>query len=60
MSTLSADDVWLDFLDNDYLQSHPRTTDKQEIWDALSQVLKERQPRTVLSPLDCITPTIWP
>ena len=56
MSMLSADYVWLDLLENDYLGSHPRSNDTQEIREALSHVLNERRPRTVLSPLGLFHP----
>ncbi len=56
MSMLSAHYVWLEFHDNDYLQVLTRSDDKQEIRDALSQVLEERRPKSVLSPLGLFHP----
>ena len=54
MSMLSAQYVWLDLLDNDYLQANPRIDDQDEIRDAISGVLRERQPVSVVAPLGLI------
>jgi LmbE family N-acetylglucosaminyl deacetylase len=51
MAMLSAQYVWLDFLDNDYLEAPHSSEEQQEIRDEISNVFKERRPQTVLSPL---------
>jgi LmbE family N-acetylglucosaminyl deacetylase len=54
LSLLTAEHVWLDFLDNDYLED-PRTSgDRKSIRDSISNVLKDRQPGAVVAPLGLV------
>src|SRR5450432_3414186 len=55
MQVLGADPVWLDFVDHQYLEKEQRAR-PQQIADALSVVIEERQPSAVFVPMGLANP----
>ena len=55
MQVLEAEPVWLDFVDHQYLSKHERAR-PQEIADALTTVIDERDPSAVFVPMGIANP----
>lgn len=51
MALLSAQPVWIDLYDNDYLHQFPRTADKHDIMAAIDREIEEAQAAAVVAPL---------